>query len=251
MRPSGLRQRAVVTYLTDTEAGIVDAARLLDGGDSAQARSTWMVARAVERLEAHAAAGSRLAAGALAELCLSRRLMGAPRDGRKPAHTRVFVAGGLAALADLAARQGDADAEAEARTALAALRAPAITGRTDGTMRTAEPRQSSTSVPAPSRDTPARMHPPSAASRPNRAPTPHSAMALSEASPAGNRPHPTRSAVQPPAKATAPMHSTMAPPPSGTPSSGSQAGGRAPTRTGTPQLEPHPVGPQAGYATTR
>ncbi len=124
MRPSGLRQHAVVTYLTRTEAEILEVARLLAGGGSAQPRSAWLVARAVERLEAHAAEGSRLAAGALVELGLARRLMGAPRDGRKPARVHVFVAAGLESLADLAERLGDADAAAEARAALAALRAP-------------------------------------------------------------------------------------------------------------------------------
>ena len=66
MRPSGLRQHAVVTYLTQTEAQLVELARLLDGGHTAQPRSTWLVARAVERLEAHAAAGSIV-------LCAHRR----------------------------------------------------------------------------------------------------------------------------------------------------------------------------------
>jgi len=134
MRPSGLRQRAVVTYLTTTEAEVVEAARLLDGGGSAQPRSTWLVARAVECLEAHAAAGNRLAAGALAELCLARRLMGVPRDGRKPAKTRVFVAAGLDGLAELAARLGNTEAEAEARAALAALRASKATPAPHSTM---------------------------------------------------------------------------------------------------------------------
>ena len=46
MRPSGLRQHAVVTYLTRAEADVVDVARLLDGGASAQPRSAWLVARA-------------------------------------------------------------------------------------------------------------------------------------------------------------------------------------------------------------
>ena len=225
MRPSGLRQHAVVTYLTCTEAEIVDTARLLDGGDSALPRSTWLVARAVERLEAHAAAGSRLAAGALAELRLARRLMGAPRDGRKPATTRVFVAGGLDALADLAARQGDADAEAEARIALAALRAPAITDRLQGTTNTGEPRQAATSVAAPPLDVPARLPPPSPVSLPNADPTPHSAMAPYEASRAGNRVHPTRSSVQPPTQGAAAPHSTMVPRRSGAPSIRSRAGG--------------------------
>jgi hypothetical protein len=122
MRPSGLRQHAVVTYLTQTEAQLVELARLLDGGHTAQPRSTWLVARAVERLEAHAAAGSRLAAGGLIQLGLARRLMGAPRDGRKPARALPFVALGLESLADLAGRLGDTAAEAEALAALAALR---------------------------------------------------------------------------------------------------------------------------------
>jgi hypothetical protein len=139
MRPSGLRQHAVVTYLTQTEATVVDAARLLDGRGSAQPRSTWLVARAVERLETHAAAGSRLAVGALAELRLSRRLMGVPQDGRKPARIRVSIAAGLDGLADLAARQGDAEAEAEARAALAALRASETTQTTHSTMRASAP----------------------------------------------------------------------------------------------------------------
>ncbi|MDE3075361.1 MAG: hypothetical protein KGJ86_08020 [Chloroflexota bacterium] len=116
-----------MTYLTSTEAEIVEVARLLDGGGSPQPRSAWLVARAVERLETHAAAGNRLAAGALAQLHLARRLMGVPRDGRKPAKTRVFVAAGLDGLAELAARLGNAEAETEARTALAALRAPQAT----------------------------------------------------------------------------------------------------------------------------
>lgn len=140
MRPSGLRQHAVVTYLTRAEADVVDVARLLDGGASAQPRSAWLVARAVERLEAHTAAGSRLAAGALAELSLSRRLMGAPQDGRKPARVRVYIAAGLSAWADLAARLGDTAAEAEARAALAAFRAPEPTPAAHSTM----------SAPAPS-----------------------------------------------------------------------------------------------------
>jgi hypothetical protein len=71
MRPSGFRQHDVVTYLTRTEAEIVEVARLLDGRGSAQPRGAWLVARAVERLEAHAAEGSRLAAGALVELGLA------------------------------------------------------------------------------------------------------------------------------------------------------------------------------------
>ncbi len=139
MRPSGLRQRAVVTYLTGTEATIVEVARLLDGGTSAQPRSTWLVARAVERLQAHAASGSRLATGALAELRLARRLMGVPRDGRKPAQVRLSVAAGLEGLADLAARLGDAECEAEARAALAALRAPQANPGPHSTMRPPAP----------------------------------------------------------------------------------------------------------------
>ena len=124
MRPSGMRQRAVVTYLSPAEAEVLEAARLLDGGERALPRSAWLVARAVERLQTHAAAGERLAAGALAALRLERRLCGAARDGAKPAKARVFVAAHLDGLADLAARREDAEAEAEARAALAALRAP-------------------------------------------------------------------------------------------------------------------------------
>ena len=47
MRPSGLRQHAVVAYLTQTEAQIVEAARMLDGGGSPQPRSAWLLQRAV------------------------------------------------------------------------------------------------------------------------------------------------------------------------------------------------------------
>jgi hypothetical protein len=81
MRPSALRQHAVVTYRTAAEADAVDMARLLDGCAPAQPRSAWLVARAVERPEAHAAAGT--------------------------GQVRVSIAAGLSAWADLAARLGD------------------------------------------------------------------------------------------------------------------------------------------------
>ena len=123
MRPSGLRQHAVVAYLTQTEAQIVEAARMLDGGGSPQPRSAWLLQRAVERLEAHATTGNRVAVAALVELRLAYRLMGVPQDGRKPARAGVYIAGALQGLADLAGRLGDTQAEAEALAALAALRA--------------------------------------------------------------------------------------------------------------------------------
>ena len=126
MRPSGTRQRAVVTYLSPAEAQALEAARLLDGGPQALPRSAWLIARAVERLQTHAAAGERLAAAALAALRLERRLCGAARDGAKPAKARLFVAAHLDGLAELAARREDAQAEAEARAALAALRTPSL-----------------------------------------------------------------------------------------------------------------------------
>jgi hypothetical protein len=119
-----MRQRAVVTYLSPAEAQVLEAARLLDGGEQALPRSSWLVARAIERLQTHAAAGERVAAGALAALGLERRLRGAARDGAKPAKLRLFLVAHLEGLADLAARREDVEAEAEARAALAALRAP-------------------------------------------------------------------------------------------------------------------------------
>lgn len=88
MRPSGMRQRAVVTYLSPAEAQVLEAARLLDGGEQALPRSSWLVARAIERLQTHAAAGERVAAGALAALGLERRLRGAARDGARNAPCR-------------------------------------------------------------------------------------------------------------------------------------------------------------------
>ena len=139
MEPRGLRTRAVVTYLTPTEARMVEVARYLDGGSSPQPRSTWLLARAVERLQAHAATGSRLAAAALVELRLAYRLMGVPQDGRKPAKARFWVAVGLEALADLANRLQDTEAEAETRAALAALRAPKESRPVHSTMASAGP----------------------------------------------------------------------------------------------------------------
>ena len=47
MEPRGLRTHAVVTYLTPTEARMVEVARYLDGGSSPQPRSSWLLARAV------------------------------------------------------------------------------------------------------------------------------------------------------------------------------------------------------------
>lgn len=139
MRPSGLRQHAVVTYLTRTEAEVVDVARLLDGAGSAQPRSAWLVARAVERLQVHASAGSTLAAGALAQLQIDRQLTGVPRDGRKPAKVRIHVAAGLQALADLADRLGDVRAKDEAKAALASLRAPQAGRGAHSTMHASTP----------------------------------------------------------------------------------------------------------------
>lgn len=125
-RPSGKRTTNITLFISATEAEAADLARLLDGQDGRpMARSTWVMRHAAERLQAHAAAGDREAAGALAALEIDYRLEGAPSEGRRPAKVRhISIAVTLGALRDLAVRRGDVAAEEQATAALAALLAP-------------------------------------------------------------------------------------------------------------------------------
>ena len=126
-RPSGKRTTNITLFMSPTEARIADLARLLDGQDGKPLpRSTWVLDRAKERLQAHAEGGQREAAAALVALTLHYHLMGTPAAGRRPASVRpMSVALSLEALRDLAQRRGDAEAEAQATAALEALQAPA------------------------------------------------------------------------------------------------------------------------------
>ncbi len=120
-RAGGLRQCQRAVHMTDAEALALDVCRVLDGEPGRpQGMATWLAAMARRRLQEHARNGNgSIAAQALAVLDLSAQLQGeVSRSQRPPVVQAADPRAALAALRDLADRNGDREAADRARTAL-------------------------------------------------------------------------------------------------------------------------------------